>query len=88
MKCKDCECCHKGYFKSKPEAYVCIGVKEPFVIDDINVECTEYAERIENIIDSNKIFLTYLYEQEIRDIDNAIKTLEAIKHRSMQNGSN
>ena len=43
MKCKDCEHCRKGYFKSKPEEYVCIGVKEPFVIDDINVECTEYS---------------------------------------------
>lgn len=43
MKCKDCEHCRKGYFKSKPEEYVCIGVKEPFVINDINVECTEYS---------------------------------------------
>lgn len=43
MKCKDCEACRKGFFSSKPEAYVCIGVKEPFVIDDINVECTEYS---------------------------------------------
>ena len=43
MKCKDCECCHKGFFKSKPEAYVCTGVPEPFVIDDIDVKCTEYS---------------------------------------------
>lgn len=42
MKCKDCDCCHKGFFQSKPEAYVCTGAPEPFVIDDINVECTEY----------------------------------------------
>ena len=42
MKCKDCHACCKGYFESKPQAYVCIGVKEPFVINDINVECTEY----------------------------------------------
>lgn len=42
MKCKDCKCCHKGFFESTPEAYVCTGVKEPFVIDDINHECTEY----------------------------------------------
>lgn len=42
MKCKDCHACRKGYFESKPQAYVCIGVKEPFVINDINVECTEY----------------------------------------------
>lgn len=42
MKCKDCSACHKGFFASKPEAYVYIGVPEPFVIDDINVDCTEY----------------------------------------------
>ena len=44
MKCRECNCCKKGYFESKPEDYVCIGVKEPFVISDINVECTEYPE--------------------------------------------
>ena len=44
MKCKECECCKKGWFKSKPDAYVCTGVKEPFVIEDINIECTEYNE--------------------------------------------
>ena len=44
MKCKDCHACRKGYFESKPQAYVCIGVKEPFVIYDINVECTVYPE--------------------------------------------
>jgi hypothetical protein len=45
MKCKDCESCKKGWFKSKPEKYVCIGVKEPFVIENINVECTEYPDK-------------------------------------------
>ena len=44
MKCKECSCCYKGYFASKPNAYVCIGVKEPFVIDNIDSECTEYPE--------------------------------------------
>ena len=44
MKCRECYCCEKGWFKSKPNAYVCIGVQEPFVIKDINVECTEYPE--------------------------------------------
>ena len=42
MKCKDCRCCHKGWFKSKPDEYVCTGVKHPFVIEDINHDCTEY----------------------------------------------
>lgn len=44
MKCKDCEACKIGWFESKPNEYVCIGAKEPFVISDINVECTEYPE--------------------------------------------
>ena len=42
MKCIECNACRKGYFESRSNAYVCIGVKEPFVIDDINCECTEY----------------------------------------------
>lgn len=45
MKCKDCNACEKGFFKSKPDAYVCIGVSEPFIIKDINNECTEYPEK-------------------------------------------
>lgn len=46
MKCRDCSACYKGFFASKSEAYVCIGVPEPFVIDDINVECTEYPSAV------------------------------------------
>lgn len=39
-KCKDCDCAIRGYFKSVPEAYICIGTKEPFIIDDyINTKC-------------------------------------------------
>ena len=46
MKCKDCDCrSYKGFFESKPDAYVCLGVKEPFIIDDIDAECTEYPEK-------------------------------------------
>ena len=45
MKCKDCDACHKGYFKSKPDDYVCTGVYEPFVISNIDNECTEYPEK-------------------------------------------
>ena len=44
MKCKDCDACHKGYFKSKPDDYVCTGVCEPFVIENIDKECTEYKD--------------------------------------------
>ena len=45
MKCKNCNACHKGYFQSKPDDYVCIGVYEPFVIENIDKECTEYPEK-------------------------------------------
>lgn len=45
MKCKDCDCCKQGWFKSMPSNYVCTGVKEPFVIDNIYNECTEYPEK-------------------------------------------
>ena len=45
MKCKDCSACNKGYFKSKPDDYVCTGVCEPFVIRNIDNECTEYPEK-------------------------------------------
>lgn len=45
MKCKDCGSCKKGWFPSKPYDYVCIGVKEPFMINDINKECTEYEDK-------------------------------------------
>ena len=44
MTCRECKCAKKGYFASKPDAWVCIGVKEPFVISDIDAECTEYHE--------------------------------------------
>lgn len=45
MKCKDCNSCRQGYFKSKPTTYVCTGVKEPFEIYDTESECTEYPEK-------------------------------------------
>ena len=42
MKCKECSACRKGWFPSKPNDYVCIGVAKPFVIENVNAECTEY----------------------------------------------
>lgn len=84
MKCKECKSCCYGWFPSKPNKYVCIGVKEPFVIDDIDAECTEYPEKNKDIV-VPKMTLTYLSEQEIRDIYNAIRTLEAIKQRGVLN---
>lgn len=49
MYCRDCYCAKRGYFKSKPDAYVCTGVKEPFVISDYqNTECSEYKDKKNN----------------------------------------
>lgn len=45
MKCRECEHAKRGWFKSVPEAYVCIGTKEPFVISNYpDAECTEYPD--------------------------------------------
>ena len=49
MKCRYCNACQKGYYKSQPDKYVCIGVPEPFVIDNLDSYCTEYAEKNEEI---------------------------------------
>ena len=42
IKCKDCNVAVKDFFKCAPGEYVCVGVPEPFVISDIDKECTEY----------------------------------------------
>jgi len=42
QRCEDCAACNLGYFASKPDEYVCIGVQEPFIIEDITSFCTEY----------------------------------------------
>lgn len=47
MKCKDCKALHQVFYDEEKTQcdYICWGVKEPFVIDDINSECTEYPEK-------------------------------------------
>lgn len=50
MKCKECVCCRKGWFLSSPNDYVCIGVKNPFIINNINEECSEYFEYKDKVI--------------------------------------
>lgn len=32
MKCENCECCEKGFVRSKPDTYFCIGCKEPYEV--------------------------------------------------------
>ena len=48
MKCRECNACFKGWFDFDPDEYVCIGGLEPFVINDINHECTEYEHLKDN----------------------------------------
>lgn len=55
MKCKDCNACKKGWFSSRPDEYVCIGVEYPFVIDDIDAECTEYEDK-RDMTEKEKLF--------------------------------
>ena len=55
MKCKDCSACRKGFFKSDPESYVCIGVKEPFIVDNIDHACTEYPEKNKDTREEDRI---------------------------------
>ena len=41
MKCIECDHCKKGWFPNQPSSYVCTGVKHPFVVENVNRECTE-----------------------------------------------
>lgn len=45
MKCINCNCCRKGWFDYAPDAYVCTGVKNPFIIYNVEDECTEYLDK-------------------------------------------
>ena len=44
LKCKYCLGCKKGFFKSLPDKYVCIGVPEPFIVDNIDSYCSKYSD--------------------------------------------
>ena len=54
MKCRECNFCQEVIISRwssdyecwiKENIYKCFGVKEPFVINNIDVECTEYPEK-------------------------------------------
>lgn len=49
MKCKDCSACYQVFYNDEQTIsdYICYGVREPFVIYDINSDCTEYPDREE-----------------------------------------
>ena len=61
-KCKNCSALVKGFIKEHPNDYACIGMAEPFIVDNLNKSCPmfqsatknstidEYSERIKGII--------------------------------------
>lgn len=58
MKCRECDCAKRGYFKSVPDAYVCTGVKEPFVISNYpDAECTEYKNKKNNTTVNDGVYI-------------------------------
>lgn len=61
MKCKDCHAC-KGKVVGDKMRYFCNGVKDPFVITDINHECTEYPERRDIVSKSDIDFMKDAYQ--------------------------
>ena len=50
MICKDCTALHKRDYSDGTSEYVCFGVKNPFIIKDINRECTEYFDDDQNTL--------------------------------------
>ena len=44
MICKECKSCFKGWYKDKPDTYVCIGRPEPTIINDVGAKCLEYGD--------------------------------------------
>ena len=84
MKCKNCSACHKGYFASKPDAYVCTGVCEPFVIRNIDNECTEYDNLKETELWSwnesdNDVWTHGTFNSKEEALKDAIASIEYIK---------
>jgi hypothetical protein len=71
MRCKECNCCHEvplTRWSATNRCYItkyvykCFGVKEPFVIEDINIECTEYPDKavdIKNAIEHFKYGISH-----------------------------
>ena len=90
MECKNCNACKLGFFKSKPSSYVCTGVKEPFVINNINQVCTEYENKQDNNIGGAEltigIKLNGWDNREYLDVitelqDKIIGTIEKLGHK-------
>ena len=58
MKCRECDCAKKGWFESRPDEFVCIGVKEPFVISNyIDAECTVYKDKKDSTVINDGVYM-------------------------------
>lgn len=83
MKCRYCNACQKGYFKSQPDKYVCIGVPEPFVIEDVNSFCAEYPKKNEEIWSWNETddesWSHGTFDSREEAIEDALGNIEEIK---------
>lgn len=70
MKCRNCDYARRGYFKSVPEAYICVGVPEPFVIKDYpDAKCTECKDESVEVNNMNQLrqwLLDLFYEYNVR----------------------
>lgn len=62
MKCRHCSYARRGWFKSVPEAYVCVGVPEPFVIKDYpDAKCIKYKdESVKDTINDGLCEVNYM----------------------------
>jgi hypothetical protein len=76
MKCKECDCCHEIVLSKWSNAencwvtenvYKCWGVAEPFVIDDINHECTEYGEYKNKTVMTNADRIRSMTDEELAE---------------------
>ena len=74
MKCNECKYCYKGWFKSNPDGYVCTGVPEPYPIENINRECTEYKKKTEDLRTEDCLILGF----DRSDVDDTMLTVSRI----------
>ena len=81
MKCRNCDCAKRVYFKSIPNVYVCTGVKEPFVISNYpDAECTEYKDKKNDFATNDGVYI------ELFAIKNGIRyNIKIIEMKDMAN---
>ena len=80
-KCNECSCAEKGFFSSLPDAYVCTGTKEPFVIYDYpNAKCSVECHRNNNATENDGVYI------ELFAIKNGIRyNVKTIELKDMAN---